>query len=320
MITRRWLHWLAGMIIVGVAAACSAGSPEPTSNEQAAPPLLPTQLTLTPIQDVTLETPTPFPTITPLPTPELEPTTPLLDNAAQFQVVYVAPDDVLHVRSGPGVGNDIIGELPPDATGITITGDGQMVEGSLWVPITANGTSGWVNTVYLTEIITTTDFCQDAAANTLITDLQKALHDRNGAVLAGLVHPTRGLTIHWHWGNPAVNIPPETITDVFSDSASYYWGIEDGSGLDINGSFAEVALPLLDNDLVLGTEIACNQILAGNTTGMVRLPDGYDQINHYSVYRPATDIGFDWGSWVVGIEKIEGRYIVTYLVHFAWEI
>lgn len=316
MKTRNKLHWLVGLWLLLFAAACTTPTPT-TSNET---PLLPTQMTLAPVETTALPTPTLEPTATLPPTPEPEPTAPLLDDAAAFQVVYVAADDVLNVRSGPGVGNDIVGELAPDTTNITITGEGQMVEGSLWVPVQAGTVAGWVNSTYLAETVAGTDFCQDAAAQQLILDLKAAIDARDGTALAALVHPERGLTIHRHWWNPAVNIPAEAMPNVFAETSSYYWGTEDGSGFDINGSFSEVALPLLDNDLVAGSEVACNEILAGNTAGLVRLPDGYDQLNYLSVYRPAVDIEFDWGSWVVGVEKVEGRYVVSYLVHFAWEI
>jgi hypothetical protein len=52
----------------------------------------------------------------------------------------------------------------------------------------------------------------------------------------------------------------------------------------------------------------------------VRLPDGYEQVNYYAYYRPAGDIEFDWGTWVVGVEQWQGQWYVSYLVHFDWEI
>ncbi|MCA9979043.1 MAG: hypothetical protein KC413_24950, partial [Anaerolineales bacterium] len=69
------------------------------------------------------------------------------------------------------------------------------------------------------------------------------------------------------------------------------------------------------------TEMRCNDILAGPTAGFVQLPEGYDALNYYSLYRPAADeSGFDWGTWVVGVERWNGRYYLSYLVHFEWEI
>jgi len=312
---RRLQQW---GIMLGVLLFAAACAPD-VSNSQ--PPPLPTQLTLTPVEVVVVASPTlapsPVPSATP---PPPEPTPFVPDDETEFTVVYVNSEDVLNVRAGPGVGNSVVGELVPDATDITITGEGQLVEGSLWVPIEAGNVAGWVNSAFLTEIVAAEEFCQDGDAAAVITALKSAIDSRNGPALGGLVHHNRGLIIHRHWWNPAINIPAEAVAHVFNDTTSYYWGTEDGSGFDINGSFSEVPLPLLDNDLGLGTEIACNEILVEATTGLIRLPDGYDQINYFTVYRPAVDIEFDWGSWVVGVEKVAGQYVVSYLVHFAWEI
>jgi hypothetical protein len=39
------------------------------------------------------------------------------------------------------------------------------------------------------------------------------------------------------------------------------------------------------------------------------------------MYRPApADQELDWGTWVVGIERWQERYFVSFLVHFEWEI
>lgn len=303
--------WVVGVLLF--VAACTST----TANE---PAILPTQMTLTPVVTTPVASPGLEPTVPSTPTPALEPTAPALSSSSSFQVAFVASDDTLNVRAGPGVSNDVVAELSPTATGIRITGDGQQVGTSLWVPIQAGNVTGWVNSQYLTETIAEADFCEDAAAIQLITDLRQAVDNRNGTALAGLVHPQRGLTLHRHWWNPAVNIPPTTVANAFDDPASYYWGTEDGSGFDINGSFRTVALPLLDRNLLLGSETACNKILNGSTTGLLQLPDGYEQLNFFSVYRPAVDIEFDWGSWVIGVERVSGRYVISYLVHFAYEI
>ena len=52
-----------------------------------------------------------------------------------------------------------------------------------------------------------------------------------------------------------------------------------------------------------------------------RLPDGYEPINFYSSFWPGTEgYSMDWGFWVVGVERWQDEYFISYLVHFAWEI
>jgi|GEM_PF-991698 len=72
---------------------------------------------------------------------------------ANYQVTGVASDDVLNIRSGPGAETVILGLLPPDATGISVTGEtAQAQDGGIWWQIadpTLPGGLGWVNARFL---------------------------------------------------------------------------------------------------------------------------------------------------------------------------
>ena len=61
-----------------------------------------------------------------------------------YRVVYVAPDDVLNMRSGPSVGYPIVGRIPPSGRGVRLLGHCRE-----WCPVSYNGASGWVNPIYL---------------------------------------------------------------------------------------------------------------------------------------------------------------------------
>jgi hypothetical protein len=121
------------------------------------------------------------------------------------------------------------------------------------------------------------------------------------------------------WWNPAVHFSGGNL---LSDETSYDWGTEDGSGFAITGSFAQVALPPLQQDLAAATEIGCGEILSGATAGLVQLPPEDEGLTYVSLYRPAPagEIEFDWGSWVVGYEEAEGELTITTLIHYAYEI
>ncbi len=236
-----------------------------------------------------------------------------------YQVAYVTSDDTLNVRSGPGVDFGVVGELAPDAGGIRMSGSGQAVSASTWVPIKADGLDGWVNSRFLTE--TAVNFCEDEEVTQLLADLRAAIAEQDGRQLAQLIHPERGIRIHTAWWNPGVIITAEEIADLFSSSVSLDWGVEDGSGQTIVGPFRQTILPDLQKDLLPATETACDEILAGSTAGIVRLPDGYQQTHYVSFYRPAAEGDeFDWGTWVVGVDRWQGAYFISYLVHFQWEI
>jgi len=238
-----------------------------------------------------------------------------------YRVAFVADNDRLNVRSGPGVENEISGTFAPDESDILISGPGQQVAGSNWVPVTGNGVQGWVNDRYLTGQVLSAAFCQDTAVLSLLEQLQTAVANEDGDLLAELVDPQRGLRLHTSWWNPEVHVQQEDVSGLFSSTTVHDWGIEDGSGLPISGSFGEVMLPLLQDNLLTASSKTCNQIEHGPTAGLVRLPDGYQNVNSYSYYRPATDtIGFDWGTWVIGIEFWQSEPVLSYLVFYAYEI
>lgn len=255
---------------------------------------------------------------TPEPTAMPEPTA-----TPYYQLAFVAADDTLNVRSGPGVDNDVVGELSPEDARAQITGAGQLVDDSTWVPIAADDAAGWVNGRFLTQSVDGEAFCQDEAVADLLMELATAVTNQDGDLLAQLTHPERGLRLRYSWWNPEVLLDNDEVSNIFTSSTSYEWGVEDGSGNSIVGSFSQEILPLLQEDLLLADdELACDEIRHGSTAGSVRLPDEYQHIHYYSFHRPGTDefSGMNWGTWVVGIERWQGEYYLSFLVHFAWEI
>jgi hypothetical protein len=275
-------------------------APSPT----VAPTVAPATPTVTPVE----ASPTPSPVASPV--------------DLRYRVIFVADDDVLNVRTAPGVANPVAGELAPDAGDVIVSGPGELVTGSLWVPVVAGPVSGWVNSQFLTESVPGEAFCNDAAAEELVATFRAAVAARDGEGLAGLVHPDRGLRIHRHWWNPEVRVSRAEAADLFRGNQTYYWGVADGTGDEMRGPFSRYILPALERNLLPATETACNRILHGSTAGLVQLPEGYESANYYAVYRPAGEgvIEFDWGTWVIGIERWQGDYYLSFLVHFEWEI
>ena len=72
--------------------------------------------------------------------------------AGMHRVVGVEADDVLNVRQTAGADGTIVGMLPPNATGVELTGSEEQVEDGTWVeiadPVLPGGT-GWVNASFL---------------------------------------------------------------------------------------------------------------------------------------------------------------------------
>lgn len=66
-----------------------------------------------------------------------------------LMVIGVAHDDVLNLRAGPGVGADIVGEIPPTYDELVALGDTRELSRSLWIAVDYDGVSGWVNLSYV---------------------------------------------------------------------------------------------------------------------------------------------------------------------------
>jgi uncharacterized protein YgiM (DUF1202 family) len=240
----------------------------------------------------------------------------------EFRVVFVEEDDVLNTRNGPGVEFDIMGEIQPGTSGLKITGEGQMVDDSLWVPIEYEDVSGWVNSRFLTEVISQEEFCGDEDVEKLVDAALEALINEDGEGLSQLIAEDRSLRIRRHWWNPEVIFTKDEVVNLFDSEQSYSWGTADGSGNPIEGSFSEVFLPLLERNLESHTERGCDEILNGGTAGLIQLPPSYEGINYYSFYRPAgpDEFELDWGTWVMGVEIWQGQPYLSFLVHYEWEI
>ncbi|MCA9997563.1 MAG: hypothetical protein KDE56_17510 [Anaerolineales bacterium] len=342
------LSTIAALLLLVFGTACGALAPEP-----AATLVVPTAITdmvqaLPTAAAPPRATPTSFPTVPSLPavtaTParQLDPiqngnatatamaeqssplptAVPPIASNNSYRVAFVESNDVLNVRSGAGVNNGVVGTLAATDTGITLTGATAQVAGSTWVEMQKGGMRGWVNGRFLTPMLNETAFCSNEAVDELVAALKTAVGNQDSTALARLVHPERGLRVRTSWWNPEVRLSRSELDTIYSSPTSYDWGVHDGSGLPWVGSFTEQIQPMLVQDLLAADESGCNIILHGNTAGLVRLPDGYEAVNFYTLKRnPLPDaIEFDWGSWVIGIEQSDGAIYLSYLVHFAYEI
>ncbi|MEN6394035.1 MAG: SH3 domain-containing protein [Anaerolineaceae bacterium] len=270
--------------------------------------------------DFTLFTPTAA-VVTPSPivTPVFMPQYPLA-------VVMVKEEEVLNVLANPNQADHVIATLPPHTTQISTTGKSQEVEGEVWVEIQTpeNGT-GWVKMVNLTEQVSSMAFCSDKKATALVGEFMGAVQVRDGQKLAQLVSPRRGLIIRHEWWNPEVHFQGSLVLEnIFTDSTVFDWGINNGSGQTIQASFKDEILPLID-DVQGGSVQVCNSLeqglASGGSTGFIRWPGEYANINYIAIYRPAVEGDeLNWRTWAIGIEDVNGNPTIAILVQYHWEI
>jgi len=341
------------ILVLGALAGCGGDEPPalviPTPMVTAAAPTVATDATVAPTPTVfmTATLPPPPTVAPPLPTassatatpgnPAVQPSPTLAATVAPttvtatatpvatisgYRVAFVAADDTLNVRRRPGANEAIVAQLPANAGGLQVTGEGEENRsGATWLPVTTAAGDGWVNSRFLTEDVSREVFCGDPAVTALLDQLRTAVAEEDGRLLEDLIHPERGLRVRLNWWNPEVLIAGNDVRQLFRAEKRQEWGTEDGSGLPIRGSFNEVVLPRLERDLLPATDRRCDEGVFGPTAGLTNLPEGYEAVRFYSLHRPApAEQELDWGTWLVGIERWEGRYYVSYLVHYRWEI
>jgi Bacterial SH3 domain len=82
---------------------------------------------------------------------QYEPPMPLASEGRRFFVRGVDRSDVLNIRAEPGAKSPVIGEIPPETTGIVSTGARRQVGPGIWREVTYRGVRGWVNERFLVE-------------------------------------------------------------------------------------------------------------------------------------------------------------------------
>ena len=236
-----------------------------------------------------------------------------------YAVVLVAPEDVLNVRSGPGVENAITGTLQPKASGVNRTGPASSASGDRWVEIQNPG--GWVNAKFLTEHVTSSAYCSDSRVTDLLDRLETALLNSDGGLLSSLVSPIHGLDLRlWRYGAVA-NYSPEEAAWVFQSEYVMNWGPAPGSGEETSGTFSAQPLPKLQEVFGSSHSQHCNDTLDLATFSLEPWPPEYANINFHTVYKPGSEQygGLDWHAWTVGVEYAQGKPTLFALIHYQWE-
>jgi len=255
-----------------------------------------------------------------------EPPTPSRGISPLYAVIMVLPDNSLNVRAAPGLDGDVVETLPSNQLGLEPTGNRQTLEQDEWVEIRRPGRDpGWVNGWFLTQQVPSETFCVDPRVDNLVSDFFAALGAGDTGVLAELVSPAHGLTIRYGWSSPEVHFSVDAVKGIISDSSTYDWGIQEGSGQPLQGTFARVVLPRLTDIPAAKSTRHCNTletgVATGGTTAKVIWPEEYTNLNYVAVYRAAPPGDeMNWRTWALGIEYVNGEPYVAFLVQYQWEI
>ena len=220
-----------------IPATALPGSAVPTSALPTPTVIWPT---LTPGVPPTIPGPSPTFESTPAPTTTVVPNIP----SGSYGVILTAPGDVLSIRTGAGAGYPVAGSFPSNATNVIRTGPSSMAGGDLWVQVqNPGGGTGWVNSQFLTEYKSSSDFCSDSRVTSLLANFGTAVSTSNGALLSALVSPAHGMTVYlWRNGIPHT-FKSSDARWVFDSTYAHNWGSAPASGLDTIGPFHVEVVP-----------------------------------------------------------------------------
>ena len=269
--------------------------------------------------------PTPFsPTATAvLPTDQPNETPSTVEPAGTQAVVWVPSDKSLPLRATAGLSGDVVGYLNYDERGIELTGRKSMLGSSEWVEVEQPaGAKGWVQVWNLTQAVPKAQFCQDPRVEKIVSDLRTSLERRDGAQLASLVDEARGLVVRVDWWNPEVRLSKSDLADIFSSSKEIEWGQHFASNTAIRGSFTHLILPMLMDALSSQVPAECDAFETGQMTRQAAWPGEYANLNYLSFYRPAPAGGnsFNWRTWAVVIEYVNGVPCLAGLIQFRPDV
>jgi len=166
------------------------------------------------------------------------------------------------------------------------------------------------------ESVSHETFCADTRIPTLIEQLKGSVNQSNGDMFAALASPAHGIDIRlWAYASP-VNFNAVTARSVFTSTDSYNWGNGPSLVPDV-GTFKNIIQPKLAEVLnATNKETYCD-----NLTKVYPLanPWPYPGMRYYNLYKPATSAGFDFRTWLIGFEYIDGQPYISAMVTIVWE-
>jgi hypothetical protein len=253
-----------------------------------------------------------------------EPAPPIGPSLGVFAVVDVASDDVLNIRTRPGVAYPVVGTIPASGMDVEVHAGGQEVSGSWWAPVQYMALSGWVNSNYLARQIGRVPEAVAARAGEAIM----ALKERDLAELSGLVHPDKGLRFSPYTyvrasADGDVVFSATQVSGLWNDPTIYRWGVYDGSGEPIDLTFHEYFGQFVyDVDFARPDVVGFDENVGqGNTINNIAemYPEAVVVEYHFEGFDPQY-AGMDWRSLRLIFEESRGTWYLVGIAHDEWTI
>ncbi len=224
---------------------------------------------------------------------------------APYAVVLVSADSGLNLRSEPALDAPILALLPYDARDLRFTGGRVQNDGVAWMELETPWGTGWASAAYLSQQVAPDALCTDARGKALVDAFAQAVVERNGEALAELLSPLHGLTLQWTWWGPGVFFSPQEARTLFESATTYQWGRRAEDGLPVEGTFAEVVAPALQNVLGEDFQRRCNSL--EEEPGVYAWP--YSNL-------PYVLLSSGQNAWAVGVVWFEDSPYLSVLVQY----
>jgi hypothetical protein len=165
----------------------------------------------------------------------------------------------------------------------------------------------------------------ETAIGPLVRETLAAFKKRDGAALAALAHPSRGIRFApYAYLNPSnIVLPAAQLANAFTDPTKRTWGITDGKGDPIILTFAEYAATYIyGRDFAASSHTAYNRTIgSGNTID--NTADIFPNAILFEAYDPGPDPQFKDTQWQcirLLFERSGDRWFVVGVVHGEWTI
>ncbi|RMG64962.1 MAG: hypothetical protein D6722_16335 [Bacteroidetes bacterium] len=151
----------------------------------------------------------------------------------------------------------------------------------------------------------------------------EALRDRDMQTLSQLTHPQAGLRFSPEvYVDPAQPVfPVEAVAQLLEDGQAYTWGVADGSGDTIRGTFASYyPRYVYDLDFAGADSVYYNYDHQwGNRTNNARqaYPGGV-LVEYYFPAADAAAMGLDWRALRLVFLPYEGDWYLVGVIHAQW--
>lgn len=234
-------------------------------------------------------------------------------------VYGVDSDDVLNVRSGPGADSDVIFELDPTAKVLRYS-EVVFNDADRWGPVAVGSGVGWVNLAFLRPVPSVSTPTVEGEPSLPVAELELvigALGDPEA--LSSYVGPA-GLLISTEAFVNGDEVVLSTDDLNAASDRDYQWGVESGSGDEIESSVGDYLSRVAGNPAFTSTEVIGHDVAVGTGNIPNNIADAFPGAQWIEYHFTGTSYfgGLDWESVSLVFDATGDELMLLAIVSAAW--